>query len=196
VDIGARPGVRLPHYLDVLIVDTAGRLAIDDMMHEIADLHALHGAVETLCVVDMQGQDAVNVAKAFRRALPLTGVILKPAAMRSGALSVATPSTRRVRRRRRETPGLEVFIPGAGARPRHGRHSLLVEAHRDRPLKAGVAEKVKRKGLRTSTADQQMTKMGGIASMMDKLPAQLGAGIDPAASGRQSGSAHEASSAR
>src|SRR4051812_29058991 len=66
------------HYLDVLIVDTAGRLAIDEeMMREIAELHGFLKPVETLFVVDaMQGQDAVNVAKAFSERLPLTGVIL------------------------------------------------------------------------------------------------------------------------
>ena len=65
-------------YYDVLIVDTAGRLAIDEaMMQEIAELHALLAPVETLFVVDaMQGQDAVNVARAFSERLPLTGVIL------------------------------------------------------------------------------------------------------------------------
>src|SRR5258708_26126665 len=65
------------HYLDVLIVDTAGRLAVDDeMMREIADLHAALKPVETLFIVDaMQGQDAVNVARAFSERLPLTGVI-------------------------------------------------------------------------------------------------------------------------
>ncbi|MFN9489353.1 MAG: signal recognition particle protein, partial [Betaproteobacteria bacterium] len=66
------------HYHDVLIVDTAGRLAInEDMMREIRELHAAVNPVETLFVVDaMQGQDAVNVAKAFSEALPLTGVVL------------------------------------------------------------------------------------------------------------------------
>ena len=66
------------HYHDVLIVDTAGRLAVDEaMMREIADLHAAVKPVETLFVVDaMQGQDAVNTAKAFGAALPLTGVVL------------------------------------------------------------------------------------------------------------------------
>src|SRR5437868_10039304 len=66
------------HYLDVLIVDTAGRLAIDEeMMREIAELHALLQPIETLFIVDaMQGQDAVNVARAFNERLPLTGVIL------------------------------------------------------------------------------------------------------------------------
>jgi len=66
------------HYMDVLIVDTAGRLAIDEeMMREIAELHAGLKPIETLFVVDsMQGQDAVNVAKAFNERLPLTGVVL------------------------------------------------------------------------------------------------------------------------
>src|ERR1044071_965494 len=66
------------HYNDVLIVDTAGRLAIDEaMMQEIKDLHAALDPIETLFVVDaMQGQDAVNVARAFSEALPLTGVVL------------------------------------------------------------------------------------------------------------------------
>src|SRR5258707_1611995 len=66
------------HYQDVLIVDTAGRLAIDEeMMREIAELHAALQPIETLFIVDaMQGQDAVNVARAFNERLPLTGVIL------------------------------------------------------------------------------------------------------------------------
>ncbi|HEV3009543.1 MAG TPA: signal recognition particle receptor subunit alpha, partial [Burkholderiales bacterium] len=66
------------HYMDVLIVDTAGRLAIDEeMMREIAELHAQLKPIETLFIVDaMQGQDAVNVARAFNERLPLTGVIL------------------------------------------------------------------------------------------------------------------------
>jgi signal recognition particle subunit SRP54 len=61
----------------VLLVDTAGRLAIDELMAEIKDLHATLKPVETLFVVDaMQGQDAVNTAKAFKEALPLTGIVL------------------------------------------------------------------------------------------------------------------------
>jgi signal recognition particle subunit SRP54 len=66
------------HFFDVLLVDTAGRLAIDEaLMREIKDLHAALNPVETLFVVDaMQGQDAVNTAKAFKEALPLTGIIL------------------------------------------------------------------------------------------------------------------------
>jgi len=79
VDIAARAlGHARTHYADVLIVDSAGRLAIDEaMMREIAELHAALKPIETLYVVDaMQGQDAVNTAKAFADALPLTGVIL------------------------------------------------------------------------------------------------------------------------
>ncbi|MBQ0131866.1 MAG: signal recognition particle protein, partial [Comamonas sp.] len=66
------------HYFDVLLVDTAGRLAIDELlMAEIKDLHATLKPVETLFVVDaMQGQDAINTAKAFKEALPLTGIVL------------------------------------------------------------------------------------------------------------------------
>ncbi|MBP7646248.1 MAG: signal recognition particle protein, partial [Comamonas sp.] len=66
------------HYFDVLLVDTAGRLAIDELlMAEIKDLHATLNPVETLFVVDaMQGQDAINTAKAFKEALPLTGIVL------------------------------------------------------------------------------------------------------------------------
>ena len=66
------------HYFEVLLVDTAGRLAIDAaLMAEITELHALLNPVETLFVVDaMQGQDAVNTAKAFKEALPLTGMVL------------------------------------------------------------------------------------------------------------------------
>ena len=66
------------HYFDVLLVDTAGRLAIDEaLMTEIKDLHAAINPVETLFVVDaMQGQDAINTAKAFKEALPLTGIVL------------------------------------------------------------------------------------------------------------------------
>ena len=66
------------HYFDVLLVDTAGRLAIDEaLMREIQELHAVLNPVETLFVVDaMQGQDAINTAKAFSAALPLTGIVL------------------------------------------------------------------------------------------------------------------------
>lgn len=66
------------HFFDVLLVDTAGRLAIDEaLMAEIRELHAVLNPVETLFVVDaMQGQDAANTAKAFKDALPLTGIVL------------------------------------------------------------------------------------------------------------------------
>ncbi|MFN6059067.1 MAG: signal recognition particle protein, partial [Burkholderiales bacterium] len=66
------------HYVDVLLIDTAGRLAIDEaLMNEIKALHAAVHPVETLFVVDaMLGQDAINTAKAFKEALPLTGIVL------------------------------------------------------------------------------------------------------------------------
>ena len=66
------------HYFDVLLVDTAGRLGIDEaLMQEIQTLHSVLNPVETLFVVDaMQGQDAINTAKAFKDALPLTGIVL------------------------------------------------------------------------------------------------------------------------
>src|SRR5688500_1768232 len=84
------------HYQDVLIIDTAGRLAVDEaMMREIAELHAAVKPVETLFVVDaMQGQDAVNVARAFNERLPLTGVILTK--LDGDARGGAAPSVRHV----------------------------------------------------------------------------------------------------
>jgi signal recognition particle subunit SRP54 len=77
-DRAGRAGPRRRHYFDVLLVDTAGRLGIDEaLMAEIRELHEVLRPVETLFVVDaMQGQDAVNTAKAFKDALPLTGVVL------------------------------------------------------------------------------------------------------------------------
>ncbi len=81
------------HYFDVLLVDTAGRLAIDEaLMKEIKDLHAALNPVETLFVVDaMQGQDAINTARAFKEALPLTGIVLTK--LDGGARSRARPSS-------------------------------------------------------------------------------------------------------
>ena len=106
------------HYHDVLIVDTAGRLAIDEaMMREIAELHAAVKPVETLFVVDaMQGQDAVNTARAFRDALPLTGVILTKLdgdARGGAALSVrhVTGAPIKFAGVSEKIDGLEVFHP-------------------------------------------------------------------------------------
>jgi signal recognition particle subunit SRP54 len=184
------------HYLDVLIVDTAGRLAIDeDMMREIAGLHGLLDPVETLFVVDaMQGQDAVNVAKAFSERLPLTGIVLTKLdgdARGGAALSVRHVTGKPVKFAGvgEKLTGLEAFHPERMAARILGMGdilSLVEEAHAKIDLEEAqrVAEKVKKgKGFDLEDFKQQiaqMNKMGGIASMMDKLPAQLAGKIDPA----------------
>jgi len=182
-------------YFDVLIVDTAGRLAIDEaMMQEIRELHALLKPVETLFVVDsMQGQDAVNVAKAFNEALPLTGIILTKLdgdARGGAALSVRQVTGKPVKFAgiSEKLDGIEPFHPERMASRILGMGdilSLVEEAHRkvDVQEAKAFADKV-RKGKGFDLEDfkaqiQQMNKMGGIASLMDKLPAQL-AGKIPA----------------
>jgi signal recognition particle subunit SRP54 len=184
------------HYLDVLIVDTAGRLAIDeDMMREIAELHAFLKPVETLFVVDaMQGQDAVNVAKAFNERLPLTGVVLTKLdgdARGGAALSVRHVTGKPIKFAGvgEKLTGLEPFHPDRMAARILGMGdilSLVEEAHAKIDLEEAqrVADKVRKgKGFDLEDFKQQigqMNKMGGIASMMDKLPAQLAGKIDPA----------------
>ena len=196
VDIAARA---LEHartrYFDVLLVDTAGRLAIDEpMMQEIRELHAAAKPVETLFVVDaMQGQDAVNVARAFNEALPLTGVVLTKLdgdARGGAALSVRQVTGKPVKFAGvgEKLDGLEPFHPDRMASRILGMGdilSLVEEAHRkvDLDEAKALAEKV-RKGKGFDLEDfraqlQQMNKMGGIASLVDKLPAQL-AGQIPA----------------
>jgi signal recognition particle subunit SRP54 len=184
------------HYLDVLIVDTAGRLAIDEgMMQEIAALHAALKPVETLFIVDsMQGQDAVNVAKAFNERLPLTGVILTKLdgdARGGAALSVRQVTGKPIKfaGTGEKLNGLEPFHPERMAARILGMGdilSLVEEAHAKVDLDEAkrVAEKIK-KGKAFDLEDfkaqiQQMNKMGGVASLMDKLPAQLTGQIDPA----------------
>jgi len=184
------------HYLDVLIVDTAGRLAIDEeMMREIAELHAALKPVETLFIVDaMQGQDAVNVARAFSERLPLTGVILTK--LDGDARGGAALSVRHVTGQPIKFAGvgekldaLEAFHPERMAARILGMGdilSLVEEAHAKIDLEEAqrVAEKVKKgKGFDLEDFKQQivqMKKMGGVASLMDKLPAQLVGSIDPA----------------
>ena len=177
------------HYHDVLIVDTAGRLAIDEpMMREIAELHAELSPVETLFVVDsMQGQDAVNVAKAFGEALPLTGIVLTKLdgdARGGAALSVRQVTGKPIKfAGTSEKPeGLEPFHPERMASRILGMGdvlSLVEEARRSVDLEEAkkLAEKVKKgKGFDLEDFKQQigqMRKMGGIASMLDKLPAQF-----------------------
>jgi signal recognition particle subunit SRP54 len=177
------------HYNDVLIVDTAGRLAIDAaMMQEIAQLHAALGPVETLFVVDaMQGQDAVNVAKAFSDALPLTGVILTKLdgdARGGAALSVRQVTGKPVKFAGvgEKLAALEAFHPERMAARILGMGdvlSLVEEARKSVDVEEAqkLADKIKRgKGFDLDDFKQQiaqMRKMGGLSSMIDKLPAQL-----------------------
>jgi len=184
------------HYLDVLIVDTAGRLAIDEqMMQEIAALHAELKPAETLFVVDaMQGQDAVNVARAFGERLPLTGVILTKLdgdARGGAALSVRHVTGKPIKFAGvgEKLTGLEPFHPERMASRILGMGdilSLVEEAHARIDLDEAkkVADKV-RKGKSFDLEDfksqiSQMKKMGGMASLLDKLPAQLAGQINPA----------------
>jgi signal recognition particle subunit SRP54 len=177
------------HYHDVLIVDTAGRLAIDEaMMREIADLHAAVNPVETLFVVDaMQGQDAVNTARAFRDALPLTGVILTKldGDSRGGAaLSVrhVTGAPIKFAGVSEKIDGLEVFHPERMASRILGMGdvmSLIEDAHKTVDVEKAkkLAKKVKSgKGFDLDdfkSQIEQMRKMGGLAALVDKLPAEI-----------------------
>jgi len=187
------------HYHDVLIVDTAGRLAVDEaMMREIAQLHAAIHPIETLFIVDaMQGQDAVNTAKAFRDALPLTGVVLTKldGDSRGGAaLSVrhVTGAPIKFAGVAEKMNGLEVFHPERMASRILGMGdvlSLLEDAQKNVDVEEAhkLAKKVK-SGRGFDLTDfkaqiGQMRKMGGIAGLMDKLPAELaraaqGASVD------------------
>ena len=184
------------HYQDVLIIDTAGRLAIDEeMMQEIAQLHATARPVETLFVVDaMQGQDAVNVARAFNERLPLTGVILTKLdgdARGGAALSVRHVTGKPIKFAGvgEKLSGIEPFHPERMAARILGMGdilSLVEEAHAKIDLEEAkrVADKVKKgKGFDLEDFKQQigqMKKMGGVASLIDKLPAQLVGQINPA----------------
>ena len=180
------------HYHEVLIVDTAGRLAIDEvMMAEIKALHDAANPIETLFVVDsMQGQDAVNTAKAFSDALPLTGVILTK--LDGDARGGAALSVRHITQKPikfigvgEKLTGLEIFHPERMASRILGMGdvvSLVEDAVRnvDRDEAEKLAKKMK-SGEKFDLEDfktqmQQMKKMGGVAGLMDKLPAQLTAG--------------------
>ena len=184
-------------FVDVLIVDTAGRLAIDDeMMLEIRQLHESLQPVETLFVVDaMTGQDAATTARAFGEALPLTGVVLTKAdgdARGGAALSV------------RHVTGKPIKFIGAGEKPdafepfqpqriasrilgMGDMMSLIEEAERkvDKKKAARIARKVRTgKGFDLDDMREQlrqMHSMGGVAGIMDKLPG-MGA-LPPGAAG-------------
>ncbi len=177
------------HYHDVLIVDTAGRLGIDEMMMaEVKAIHAAVNPIETLFVVDsMQGQDAVNVARAFNEALPITGIVLTKldGDSRGGAaLSVRHVTGKPIKfvGVSEKMDGLEAFHPERMASRILGMGdivSLVEEAHARVDAKEAqkLADKFK-KGKDFDLEDfksqlQQMKSMGGIASMADKLPLQL-----------------------
>ncbi|MGA0610420.1 signal recognition particle protein [Caldimonas sp. KR1-144] len=180
------------HYHDVLIVDTAGRLAIDEaLMAEIRALHAAVKPIETLFVVDaMQGQDAINTAKAFGEALPLTGIVLTKldGDSRGGAaLSV------------RSVTGAPIKFAGVSEKI-DGLEAFDAERHAGRVLGMGdivaLVEEVT-KGVDLAAAQKladkvksgdgfdledflaqlsQMKKMGGLGGLIDKLPSQLTGG--------------------
>ena len=179
------------HYFDVLLVDTAGRLAIDEaLMQEIQALHKAVNPVETLFVVDaMQGQDAINTAKAFKEALPLTGIVLTKTdgdSRGGAALSV------------RATTGAPIKYVGVSEKL-DGLEQFDAERHANRVLGMGdivalveqvtgnmdmaeaqkLAAKVKSgEGFNLDDFLQQlrqMKSMGGLSSLMDKLPSQMAA---------------------
>ncbi len=173
-------------FADVLIVDTAGRLAIDQaMMAEIKALHAACNPVETLFVVDsMTGQDAANTAKAFSEALPLTGVVLTKTdgdARGGAALSVRYITGKPIKfiGVGEKPDGLDVFHPDRVASRILGMGDVLslveqVEQNVDQDKAARLAAKVA-KGKKFDLNDmrdqlEQMQNMGGITGLMDKLP--------------------------
>lgn len=176
-------------YFDVLLVDTAGRLAIDEvLMKEIQDLHATLKPVETLFVVDaMQGQDAVNTAKAFKEALPLTGIVLTKldGDSRGGAaLSVrqVTGAPIKFAGVSEKIDGLEVFDAERHAGRILGMGDIValveqVQAGVDMEAAQKLAAKVK-SGEGFDLEDflmqlRQMKQMGGLSTLMDKMPAQM-----------------------
>ncbi len=173
-------------FADVLIVDTAGRLAVDaEMMAEIRRLHEVLNPVETLFVVDaMTGQDAANTAKAFNDALPLTGVILTKAdgdARGGAALSVRQITGKPIKfiGMGEKSDALEPFYPDRIATRILGMGDLLslieqVERKVDKEKAERIAAKIK-KGKGFDLEDfreqiKQMQNMGGMASIMDKMP--------------------------
>ncbi len=177
------------HYFDVLLVDTAGRVAIDEaLMQEIKALHAAVHPVETLFVVDaMLGQDAINTAKAFKEALPLTGIVLTKTdgdSRGGAALSVrqVTGAPIKFAGTSEKIDGLEAFDAERHAGRILGMGDILalveqVTAHVDMEAAQKMAAKFKSGDgfdLNDFLAQiQQMKQMGGLASLMDKMPTQL-----------------------
>ena len=178
------------NFVDVLLVDTAGRLHVDEaMMTEIKALHASLDPVETLFVVDsMTGQDAAVTAKAFAEALPLTGVVLTKTdgdARGGAALSVRYITGRPIKfvGAGEKSDALEPFHPDRLAQRILGMGDVLslveeVERKVDQEKVQKLAEKVI-KGKRFDLEDmkvqlEQMVNMGGMASLIDKLPGMGG----------------------
>ncbi len=177
------------HYYDVLIVDTAGRLAIDEaMMAEIKQIHALLNPIETLFVVDaMQGQDAVNTARAFNDTIALTGVVLTK--MDGDSRGGAALSVRHVTGKpikfigvSEKVDGLEPFHPERMASRVLGMGdvlSLIEQAQQNVDMKEAqrFADKLKTgKGFDLNDFKAQiaqMRNMGGMGALMDKMPAQM-----------------------
>ncbi|HFD92149.1 MAG TPA: signal recognition particle protein, partial [Gammaproteobacteria bacterium] len=173
-------------FIDVVIIDTAGRLHIDEeMMDEIQALHKAVSPIETLFVVDsMTGQDAANTAKAFNDALPLTGVILTKTdgdARGGAALSVRQITGKPIKfiGVGEKTTALEVFHPDRIASRILGMGDVLslieeAESKLDRSKAEKMARKLKTgKGFNLEDFRdqlQQMRKMGGIGSLLGKLP--------------------------
>ncbi len=177
-------------HVDVLIVDTAGRLTIDEeMMAEIKQLHEAVDPIETLFVVDaMTGQDAANTAKAFSDALPLTGVILTKAdgdSRGGAALSVRTITGKPIKflGMGEKTDALELFHPERIASRILGMGDILsLVEEAERKLDKSKAERIAKKFKRGRAMDfedlkdqfQQMRNMGGMTSLLDKLPGMGG----------------------
>jgi signal recognition particle subunit SRP54 len=177
------------HHHEVMIVDTAGRLAIDEaMMQEISELNTLLKPIEILFVVDaMQGQDAVNTAKAFAEVLPLTGIILTKLdgdARGGAALSVRHITGKPIKFAGvgEKLTGLEPFHPDRMAARILGMGDVLgLIEEAQRGVDQNEAEKLAKKMKSGKGFDlndfkmqfQQMRNMGGMSAMMDKLPAQL-----------------------
>ena len=177
------------HYFDVLLVDTAGRLGIDEaLMAEIRDLHTTLNPIETLFVVDaMQGQDAINTAKAFKEALPITGIVLTKldGDSRGGAaLSVRaiTGAPIKFAGVSEKIDGLEVFDAERHAGRVLGMGDILALVEQvQQGVDLGAAQKLADKVKSGDAFDlndflsqlSQMKKMGGLSGLMDKLPTAM-----------------------
>lgn len=178
------------HAVDVVIVDSAGRLHIDtEMMQEIARVHAASHPTETLFVVDsLMGQDAVNAAKAFHETLPLTGVVLTKVdgdSRGGAALSVysVTKTPIKFLGVGEKTDGLELFHPERIASRILGMGDVLTLVEQvEKKIDLAETQKLVQKfqqGKRFTLEDfatqlQQLKKMGGIAQLLDKMPGMAG----------------------